>query len=273
MMPCRHDRKAGSRKPPSWSSLIAFGVALAVLISAGWAYRLLAQGIAATSGQPLATACPLASLPMRIGEWQGQDVPLDENMRQIAAEDDYVNRQYTNARLGRAVRLYVGYIGRPRSWLGHRPDLCYPAHGWKRISEEKFVVETEARGEVPGLLYEFRAPEAGGARELVLATYLVNGVYSNDSASFADVNRRAANLAGNSGAYVARIQIALNACGDRKGDLTVLSDFASALVEPIATLMPYVEGRSRSDSALHDQLGNLETCSQKDKLTIFASQR
>jgi len=245
----RQRRKQTHSPAPLSSSVgVALVVVLAILLGAGFGHRLLEKRIALALAQPLAIAQPLATLPMQIGEWQGRGVPLDANVRRIAAEDDYINRRYSRARPpGRSVGLYVGYVGRPRSRLGHRPDLCYPAPGRQRLAEEKLMVKTQTGREVPGILYEFRSSQVGGPRELVLATYLINGEYRDDPAAVGGYNSRDANLFGRQSPYLGRVQVSLTASGDRSADLAVLTDFASTVAEPIASLMPYVEEPGGSD--------------------------
>jgi hypothetical protein len=91
---------------------------------------------------------------------------------------------------------------------------------------------------VPGILYEFRSPGIGGRRDLVLATYLVNGRYLDTGSSLDTYNSREVDLFRRGGTYLARIQISISATGDRQADLAVLSDFISEIITPVSSLMP-----------------------------------
>jgi hypothetical protein len=225
---------------------VVLAASLVVLIGGGLGHRLLAKRIGLALNQSLPLVRPLATLPLSLSDWQGRDVPLDSEVQRVAAEDDFIDRQYRCDRLGRTVGLYVGYVGRPRSRLGHRPDICYPVSGWDKIEETRWQVPTHGSNGIPSILYGFRAPDVGGPRDLVLATYLTNGQYRDDPSSLGGYNSRQANPFGRGSAYLARIQIRMSATGDRDADLAALSDFASLLMEPVASLMPHPETASAS---------------------------
>lgn len=221
---------------------LVLGVALGVLLTAGTVHRWLALRIETALGKVAAPKVPLSELPLRIETWEGRDEPLDERIRRIAADDDFVNRTYVNQVTGRTVSLYVGYIGRPRSRAGHRPDVCYPAHGYKELSRERWAARDERGRAVPALLFEFASVESHAPPELVLANYLINGRFVNDTAAANAYNARNPGLFSRQLAYVTRIQVAVQASGDRSADVALLSDFASRVFSVIERMMPEPAG-------------------------------
>jgi hypothetical protein len=223
---------------------LAVVVVLVVALGGGVAHRLLAARIGLVLNTSLPLARPLSSLPLNLEGWTGEDVPLDPEIERVAGEDEFVNRRYRSGRLGRTVNLYIGYVGRPRSRLSHRPDLCYPVQGWEKLQERRLAFQTRQGSTVPGTLYEFRSPDLGGPRDLVLATYLVNGQFSGDRAALGAYNSRQAAPLARHGVYLARIQMSLSATGDGSADSAVLADFASTVVDPITSLMPGLSERS-----------------------------
>jgi len=225
--------------PYRWTAAV---VAVLVLLVTGWSHRKLVAHIGESLGQVAQPSAPLAELPKRLGDWAGQDVPIDARVRQVAHfDDDFVNRTYVSPRWNTAVSVFVGYVGRPRAWLGHRPDLCFASHGWNEISQERVVVRTATGGTVPSILYEFRHPGALGVRMLVLATYVINGRYSQDEDEFRRYNARSPNPRGSRPPYLARIQVSLRTNGDREADLAALHELLGLVVGPTAELMPYWE--------------------------------
>ena len=92
---------------------------------------------------------------------------------------------YENRSEARSVSLYAGFEGRARARLGHRPDLCYPTHGFEKLSQEMVELTGPQGTRIPEMLDKFRPPEPGGACELVLAAYIVNGAYLSDVATTA----------------------------------------------------------------------------------------
>jgi hypothetical protein len=167
-------------------------------------------------------------------------VALDERVFRAANfDDEYVNRSYVDPRFRAPVSVYVGYVGRPRALLGHRPDICYAAHGWSEMSQQKMLVRAADATEVPCVLYEFQQPGGGASRMLVLATYMANGRYASDPAEFRGWNARNPGLLGERPAYLARVQLATLSTPDRPADLAALQDLMSATAGPVRALLPY----------------------------------
>ena len=224
----------------SRTTRIAVGATLVVLVVTGLVHRSLLAQIQGALGQSLKLSRPLSVLPLDFGPWQGHEVPIDDRVRRIAGEDDFINREYSNDELGRAVALYVGYIGRPRSHLSHRPDICYPAHGFQESSCESVLIPGRGGTAIPSLVYEFRSPEPGGPRDLVLVVYLVNGHYATNMQAIDGYNARSPSLLGSQyePPYLTRIQASMRIRAGRAQEVSVLSDFVAQIAEPIVALMP-----------------------------------
>ncbi len=74
---------------------------------------------------------PLAEIPSDLGNYTSRDVPLRDDVLQAAGVDEYIQREYVDADRGRRLLVYVGYWGRENTGLGHGPEVCYPAGGWR----------------------------------------------------------------------------------------------------------------------------------------------
>ena len=217
--------------------------ATVVLLGAGWGHRALNERISRALGEVFHPGQPLASLPAQLGDWKGETTPLDSRARQVwSVDDDYVNRAYISRRSRAVVGLYVGYVGRPRTSLAHRPDVCYAAHGWQKVSQREIPVTAPGGRVIPCVLYEFRQPDGFGSPVRVLATYLVGGRYSADPGAVRRYHSRSPNLFGERPTYLARVQVSLVSSGDEAADIASLSEFTSLVVRPIADLMPYWKG-------------------------------
>lgn len=236
--PCKKTERADHASLRAGAGPLA--VVLGVLLASGAAQRVMEARINTALGRSVPTLRSLSTIPLRLGSWSGRDVPLDERVRRIAGEDGFVNRTYVHESSRRAVGVYVGYLGRPRSRLGHRITICRTAHGWKMVSEERWTMTSHETGTVPSLVYEWRPPGHGGLREMDLAFYVINGEWCNDPEELDQYNRR--DVFGWSARYVARIQLTVEASGDRKADLRALSDLASEILGPVRSLLPdYVQ--------------------------------
>jgi EpsI family protein len=74
---------------------------------------------------------PLATLPMTLGSWSGESVPLEAGVEGILNADFNLQRAYRSPEGDQIVWLYVGYYGTRRGGRPeHLPVDCYPATGW-----------------------------------------------------------------------------------------------------------------------------------------------
>jgi hypothetical protein len=234
---------AGDTAAPTKRFWTAAAVAVVVLLSGGWGHRALVARVDLAVGKVAELSRPLTSLPLELGDWHGHEVATDDAALRVAwFDDEYINRCYVHRGTGRRVALFVGYVGRPRAHFGHRPDVCYAAHGAEFLGSQPTAIEAADGVEIPAILYEFEAPEAVGERTLVFATYMVNGSYTNDPRNLHRFNSRNPGLLGERPAYLTRVQISTRASSDRDSDVAALGDLAVQIQGPILNSMPYVDG-------------------------------
>jgi EpsI family protein len=72
----------------------------------------------------------LESLPCKLGRWDGRDLEISAEDRKALNADALLSRGYTNAETGETAGLMIVYRKYGRRDFIHRPELCYPAHGW-----------------------------------------------------------------------------------------------------------------------------------------------
>jgi uncharacterized protein DUF3485 len=77
----------------------------------------------------------LSMVPKEVGDWQGDDMPVDENVQKTAGAIGAVSRSYRNSRTGEKVDLWL-IVGHARDVAFHTPDICYPASGFEARSKE-----------------------------------------------------------------------------------------------------------------------------------------
>jgi len=74
---------------------------------------------------------PLGTLPLRLGSWSGEAVPLDSGIERMLDADFNLQRAYWSPERDQIVWLYVGYYGTRRGGRPeHLPSECYPSAGW-----------------------------------------------------------------------------------------------------------------------------------------------
>ena len=70
-------------------------------------------------------------VPTKLGDWVGEDKPVDEVTRKTAGAISYVSRVYINERTQQTVTLWL-VVGHARDICRHTPDICYPNQGFRR---------------------------------------------------------------------------------------------------------------------------------------------
>ena len=92
---------------------------------------LVVQGVlfaylkAAPDILPGALTGPLALFPMQLETWQGQDIPIETDLKYA---DDHFQRRYVDSATGQPLTLWMAYsnVGLDRS---HHPEICFQVYG------------------------------------------------------------------------------------------------------------------------------------------------
>ncbi|MEM8943808.1 MAG: exosortase-associated EpsI family protein [Planctomycetota bacterium] len=71
-------------------------------------------------------------VPLSIGDWEGEDLPVQEVIQQTAGAVNYVSRRYVHTRTGKHVTLWL-IVGHSRDITRHTPNICYPAAGFRPV--------------------------------------------------------------------------------------------------------------------------------------------
>jgi hypothetical protein len=83
-------------------------------------------------------AALLDKVPVKVGDWHGDDMPVDPTVRKKAGAVGAVQREYHNVRTGEKVRLWL-IVGHAREVSYHTPDVCYPGQGFEALASENSV--------------------------------------------------------------------------------------------------------------------------------------
>src|SRR4051812_1138233 len=77
----------------------------------------------------------LDKVPMKVGDWSGQNMPIDPQVREKAGAVGAVSRSYRNSRTGEQVDLWL-IVGHSRDIAFHTPDVCYRGSGFEARGKE-----------------------------------------------------------------------------------------------------------------------------------------
>jgi EpsI family protein len=134
-------------------------------------------------GEDLPTSRPLASFPLQVGEWAGQDVPLNSDVLQVLGKGDFLTRIY-RAPAKPPMDLYVAYFASQRTGSTiHSPQNCLPGAGWAPIASSRMFLPRTDGSSMPVNRY---IVEKGSDRLVVFYWYQAHGrvVASEYSAKF-----------------------------------------------------------------------------------------
>lgn len=241
---------------PVW---LAGVLSLLLLIGAGIAYRAGASGLKAVLDEPIQLPVPLTSIPLRIRGWAGEELPIPETTRdymQSNFADDYTSRRYINTAEGLWADVYVVYCAsRLSGLLGHRPRVCYPAHGWVRDATTESKIVSHSGRPIQCLVHRFHKPAPEYRQVFVLSFYVLNGQITLSESEFSGFFGRRPNISGNPARYVAQVQISSTLEHSARAA-------ASNVVDIILAFLPDQQGRveaARSTSGLATDEGTGET--------------
>jgi EpsI family protein len=186
-------------------------LAVLLLVLAGIAYRVQAQKLKRLGVEPVVLSVPLSDFPKQFGNWVGSELPIPTTTREYMERnyaDDFFSRRYVNSADKEWVDVYVVYCStRPGGILGHRPGVCYPAHGWLHENTETSQFTSQYGRQIDCLVQRFRQPAPALDEVVVLSFYVRNGLITGKESDFSGVFGRKANLARDPSRYVAQVQI------------------------------------------------------------------
>ncbi len=228
----------GTRSCGMVSIQVSAGVAVLLLVGAGLVYRM---GLARfEEPMPVAPPVSLAEIPMTVEDWTGETLAIpsitEEYMRANFA-DDYISRRYIDAERHMWADVYVVYCSsRPAGMLGHRPRVCFPAHGWVHDETSESEFRTRSGRRRPCLVHHFHKQTPDYGRVVVLNFYVLNGEVTLREGDFSGLFGRRPNISGNPARYVAQIQISSSVEHSARS-------LAAVLADSILAILPDEDGR------------------------------
>jgi EpsI family protein len=171
MIVCNHNRKQVVLSAITASLLMCFF---------GLIYRVVAAPVHRTPLDPNV----LQRFPLHIGEWTGEESPIDPRVRSAIDADAYVSRRYSRRNGCESVSLYLPCGADASELLQHIPENCYVGAGWTLVDRRASELVLDGGSSLPCSIVQFAR---GGLdmRKLVLLHFLVaDGEYFT---TFSDV--------------------------------------------------------------------------------------
>jgi len=209
----------------------------------GIAYRVLAFQL----GAPVRSYTPidqsiLETFPLEIGDWSGQDVPVDEAIMRKTGTDIYINRRYSRKGGLESVDLYLASGVRARTVVGHRPEICYIAAGWNLKHQRSLTVPLSEELNIKCSLFEFSRGSLNTEYMIVLHYLIVDGQYYGDIETLQLKAGRRLGMVN----YAALVQISSTESLYNNMTTQIISDFAADSGPYIVRLFKDIEGQMQS---------------------------
>src|ERR1700723_2384768 len=117
---------------------------------------------------------PLSSFPAQLGDWRGQDIPLDKETLDVLGAGDFLVRNYRaqDPRLPE-VDLFLAYFPSQRTGdTIHSPKNCLPGAGWTPLESGRLQIQNVDGSSMSVNRY---VVGKGPSRALVLYWYQAHG--------------------------------------------------------------------------------------------------
>jgi len=184
-------------------TVVAAAAASLIMLACGAGYRALAARLTRSATAPSLAPGTLEQLPLRIGEWVGQDVPLDEAVVAATDTDAHLSRRYSRHNGLEAVWFYLAYGVNARDLMPHRPEVCYTGNGWTLMDRATVQLPLSNGAKLPCNAFQFSRGALNNNKVVVLDYYIVDGQYCSDVSLLRSKAWRGSGAVG----YVAQVQI------------------------------------------------------------------
>ena len=222
------------------SVVFAAAVATFIMLFLGLGYRVLAARLAGPVDTTPIRPEALQQLPLQMGGWTGQEVPLDEAIVRATDTDALINRRYLRYNGLESVSLYIASGVRARDLMPHRPEVCYTGAGWTLTDRRSMDLPLNNGMNLPCNVLQFSQGVLNSSKVIVLDYYLVDGQYCRDVSLVRLKAWRGSGIIG----YVAQVQIAtpITVTQTAHSARTIISDFAVESALSIADLFESARG-------------------------------
>jgi EpsI family protein len=237
------------KKTQNWSVIIAAVTASLIMLGFGVTYRTLTARL--TNPEDISPMSPdaLEKLPLQIGDWTGQEVPLDEAIIEATDTDAHINRQYSRNNTSEQVLLYIAAGKRARDLMPHRPEVCYTGAGWTRVKSDSVELQLDDETTLSCSVFQFSKGTLNTKNVIILDYYIVDGQFCRDiSLMRSKIWRGSGSIS-----YVAQVQIVTDITTERTADAAVKT--ISAFAEESAwSIFHVLERASDTDKPDTEQL-------------------
>ena len=183
--------------------VIAAIIASFLMLIFGLTYRVLAARLVVFENKTPIDPAALERFPLQIGDWTGQNVPMDEAIVDATGSDAHISRRYSRSSGLESVSLYVACGINAYRVLIHRPPVCYSAAGMLLVDRRSMELLLDDGVKLPCSVFQFFHGGLDTKKVTVLLYLIADGQYFGD----VSVSLQQAGRGIRSVDYVAQVQI------------------------------------------------------------------
>ena len=219
--------------------VVEVGASLLIFVS-GLVHHTLVQRTQAAFGKEPLNPTALDSLTLRIGDWVGEDVPLDERILDTIGADAHVSRRYTRPNALGTVSLFIAASAmKTSSLVGHRPERCHVGAGYLMKEQHSVELFSDNGSQLPCMILQFCLGNSlSEQRMCVLIYYMADTEFCGNRS----VLRSRIRHGGGRFDCCTQVQIVASTKTATAGSMVQLvSEFARQSARPIAELFERVK--------------------------------
>lgn len=179
---------------------------------------------------------PLASFPMTLGSWTGEDREMSRDVLDVLGPGDFLLRDYTNSARNATVGLFIAFFPSQRTGdTIHSPKNCLPGAGWTPVRADRIMIDVSGHTPFPANRYLIAK---GENRQLVLYWYWAHDrAVASEYAAKLYLVTDSIRMHRSDGSLI-RLTTPLSPDQDLASAQQLLLTFASSLVPRIDTYVP-----------------------------------
>ena len=200
------------------------------------AYGLTYHALAARLGTPTSAASiapeALVRFPLQMGEWTGEDLPMDEALVRATGTDAHIHRRYARRDGLESVSVFIGCGVGAHERVLHRPEVCFARAGWTPLGQTTRELPLSDGTRLPCSIFQFQRGELRPEKATVLHYYVVDGQRCDN---LTPLQSKLGRL-GAGANYIARVLITAPGNLSTDGATKTVSSFAVDSALPLARL-------------------------------------
>ena len=99
--------------------------------------------------EPTLHAEPPSSFPLKVGNWEGYNVPIPQWALDVLGDGEFVERSYSRNPNEPPVDFFMGYFPTQRTGSTmHSPQNCLPGSGWTPVDFRRVMLTIPGAGDI-----------------------------------------------------------------------------------------------------------------------------